>query len=409
MLKGVFLCPAAIATALLTFSVNSAVAQSQTDLPAIHQPELLFDISDEVMTDPLGIIIDVTIGADGIVYLLDQQNYNIRRIALSGDLMSPLGRRGQGPGELSRPKCLVWFPDGLCLVVQSMSSRTVCLTQAGDACDMGNISLFRAGYVNTIITRAEVDKDQQLILSMIAMRYRGNSPDASLEARGTVASVRRTTVGAERLESLFTTEISTSDANTVPIPLDPHGYTSYFRQGWDINEAGTIIYSDPGGSYSVHIGHPADGETQSVDLMEWEYDEKRIKKLLKDADSKVKLDKAPRISSVEWLDNEFFMVQPTAELSLAPVANVVRTVEVFRRDGSSFGRYDIQCSFDPSNDEVFIRGDIVVLIKGGKSVARAVFSGFLPGEKAHEEAEPADVDEIRVVAYRLFRSLRSTN
>jgi hypothetical protein len=290
-----------------------------------------------------------------------------------------------------------------------MSSRTVCLTQNGDACDMGDISSFRAGYANTIIVRAESGRDQQLILSTITMKYRGSSPNTSLEDRGTVASVRRTNFGAEQLESLFSTETGSSDQNTVSAPLSSYGYMNYVRQGWDINKAGVIIFSDPEGDYRVHIGHPADGETQSLDLLQWKYDVKRLKMLAKEIDGANKADDIPCISSIEWLDNNFFMVQPTAELSLASVPDVVRTVEVFREDGSSFGRYDIQCSFDPANDEMFIRGDIIVLIKGGKSVARSVFSGVLPGEKDHGAAEPAEVDEIRVVAYRLFKTLRSTN
>ena len=360
------------------------------------------------MSDPLGSIIDVAIGSDGIVYLLDQQNYNIRRIALSGDLMSPLGRRGQGPGELSRPSRLAWFPDGRCVVVQNMSSRIVCLTLAGDACDMGDISLFRAGNVNTIIVRAEADKDQQLILSTVTTQYRGNSPSASLEERGTVASVRRTTFEGDKLENLFTTDTGEIDANAVAIPLARYGYAGFVRQGWDINADGTIIYSDPEGSYRVHIGHPADGKTQSFDLMQWEYDEKRIKELIEESDSKVKADEAPRISSIEWLDNEFFMVEPSAELRLTPVKDIIKTVELFRRDGSSFGRYDIQGSFDPANDERFIRGDIVVLIKGGKAVARGVFAGMIPPDK-DGDAAPEEVDEIRVVAYRLFGAIRETD
>jgi hypothetical protein len=409
LLKTALLYAATIATALLTFPANNAVAQPENDLPAVHEPELLFDITDEVMEDPLGIIVDVAVGADGIVYLLDQQNYNIRRITFSGDLKSPLGRQGQGPGELSRPRRLISFPDGRCLVIQGMSSRTVCLTHTGDACDMGDISLFRSGYANTIIVRAELDKDQRLVLSTITTRYRASSPNTSLEDRGTVASVRRATAGGEQLESLFATETSATDENTVSIPLSSYGYVGYVRQGWDINASGVIIYSDPKGGYSVHIGHPADGETQLVDLLEWQYDEKRIKKLAKEADGKFKVDEIPRISSVEWLDNEFFMVQPNAELSLVPIANLVRTVEVFRRDGSSFGRYDIRCNFDPSVDEIFVLGDIVVLIKGGKSVARAAFSGVLPGEKDDDKPKSAETDEIRVVAYKLFGSLRSAN
>jgi hypothetical protein len=390
---------------LLFLSVNSVAAQSGAEAPIPYQPELLFDLSDEVMSLPLGVVTDVAVGADGIVYLLDRQNCNIRRITLAGDIKSPLGRRGEGPGEMSLPHYLALFPDGRCLVIQDMSGRAVCLMPDGDACDMGDISIFRAGYNNTIVTRTEADPNQRLILSAITME-RHTRPGASLEERGTCISVRRAHTVDGRLETLFTTDANTPSRNAIFFPLIWSGYADY---GWDINNAGTIIFFDPKGSYSVNIGHPADGKTQSISLLPWEYDEERIKKLAREADNSVKANGMPRITNIQWLENEFFMVIPTAEIQLTPIAGVITTVEVFRRDGCSFGRYIIQGDFDFDNDGLYIRGDIVVIIKGGKSSARAAFSAVLPSDKTIEGNKPEEVDEIRVLAYRLFKSLRESD
>lgn len=390
---------------LLLFSVNSATVQSGTEAPIPYQPELLFDIADEMMALPLGVVTDVAVSADSIVYLLDRQNCNVRRITLSGDIKSTVGRRGEGPGEMSFPHYLALFPSGRCLVIQDMSSRIACLMPDGDSCDMGDISIFRAGYNNTIITRVEVDPKQRLILSATTMEQRSR-PGASLEERGTCISVRRAHTVDGRLETMFTTDDNTPNRNAILFPLALSGYADY---GWDINNAGTIIYSDPKSSYSVNIGHPADGKTQSISLMPWEYDDERIRKLAEAPGSSVNANEMPRIINVQWLDNEYFMVIPTAEIQVTPIAGVITTVEVFRRDGCSFGRYIIQGDFDSDNDGVFLRGDIVVIIKGGKSSARAAFSILNRSDETEEGNKTEEVDEIRVLAYRLFKSLRESN
>jgi len=386
------------AIVILLFSTNITVTYSDTVHPAPHKPELMFDVNDEDMTAPLGIINDVAVGTDSVVYLLDEQNCNIRRITFSGELIFPLGMKGEGPGEFSRPRRLALFNDGRCFVMQDMSSRVPCLTPTGDACDMMDISPFRTGYGHVIVMRAETDPFQRLILTAITMRYRSPGPGSNLEDLGTAASVRRAGAGEEQVETLFSTEYNAPGANAFnPV------------RGWDINNDGIIIYADLGGRYSVNIGHPTDGETFSIDLPQWEYDEEKIKVLADELGDKFKADELSRVGGVEWLDNEFFMVFPMAEVKSTPVTNLINTVEVYSRDGDGFGRYDIQCDFDPANDTFFIRGDVLIVIKGGKAVGRAVYDGLLPPQKAPEGAPPKDVEEVRIVAYRLFGSLRAIN
>jgi len=393
-----------LAAGLLT--ARSTAAQLGTNAPDLYEPELMFDLSDEEMQYPLGIIADVKVGNDSIVYLLDQQNCNIRRITLRGELLPVLGRQGEGPGEMDRPCCLALFPNGNCLVVQDMSSRAVCLTPDGEPCNMGDISIFRKGFTHTIIRRIEADKEGRLILAAITMKYRPAEPGASLKDRGGSASVRRALITDGRIESLFSTDPDLSDTGTVPFKLIHSGYTTY---GWDINPDGTIIYFDPKGSYSVNIGHPLDGETQTIHLPTWKYDEERIRELADDSGSDVKAAEIPRIINIEWLDDDCFIVLPTAEISLDPIPGVICTVEIFRRDGSSYGRYTIQGNYNPDNDDMYICGDILILIKGGKSIARATFSEFLPLEKREEESSLEEIDEIRVVAFRLFKALRASD
>lgn len=398
-----FLCAIYIFSSCVSISISAS--HSETKLPVPYQPELLFDISDEMMSFPLGAVTDVKISSNGIVYLLDQQNCNIRRITLSGELKSPIGGRGEGPGEMRLPRYLALFSDGRCLVIQDMTSRIVCLTQNGDACDMGDISIFREGYQHTIVTRAEVDPKQRLILSATTMKRR-TRPGASLEDLGTCITVGRAHTKDARLEILFTTDSKTTNRNTIFFPLDWLAYGDY---GWDINKDGTIIYFDPKGSYSVNIGHPADGKTIVISLMPWEYDDERIEALAEESGTEIKPNEMLRITRIEWLDSEFFMVQPTAEIHLTPMEDVIGTFEVFRRDGCSFGRYIVQADYDFDDDGLFICGDILVIIKGGKSTARAAFSAVLPLEGSVEEKETEEADTIRILAYRLFHSIRESD
>jgi hypothetical protein len=233
------------------------------------------------------------------------------------------------------------------------------------------------------------------------MLHRGATPYASAEERGASACVKRFHPGVSNSEDLFTTQADEGDSTVVLIPGASAGF---IVQGWDINSAGEFLYADPLGRYRVNIGHPADSKVKTVDLPEMAGDAQKIEQLAVLMGGKLSAKDIPHIAALRWLDNNYLMVTPAAEVGRS-TTNEFGTVEVFRRDGSSFGRFTVDCEYDPGNDEIFSRNDVLIIVSGGKGVARATLHDFLPPNT--ESDPPAEVYEVRVRAYRLFASLRA--
>jgi hypothetical protein len=388
---------------VLLMALNSAVAGPRSSAPAVYQPELIFDISDDTMLTPLGVIIDVAVH-DSVVFLLDQQSCDIRRISFTGQTLSPIGQRGEGPGDLSRPERMAVTPDGRCLILQTFSHRATCITSGGRACDMVDISPIKEGYKSSLFVRAEAGQGGWLLLSTVTSLRAPKDANATFAEMGTSASVKRVRTTDGKVETLFATETANAPESAVIIPLARY---TFMVHGWDVSDAGVVAYADPAGAYRMTIGHPLDTSPRVVDLPEAEGDDRRVRDLAKAL--KVPDDGGiPRVASIQWLDDEYLLVRPAAELHPEPAVNSAGTFEVFDRAGSSYGRYDVHCEFDPDNDQAYVRGDILIVIRGAQSVARTVYRDVLTREQVEQSKRSTEVDEIRIRAYRLFRSLRAT-
>jgi len=227
----------------------------------------------------------------------------------------------------------------------------------------------------------------------------------TLEELGTSVWVRRLRPGSDRLETLFTSGYTEPDSGAVSIPGMRHAYVI---RSWDMNSRGEIIYADPAGGYRAMIGHPSAGNTEVLDLPVEPEDDDKIRELVKRIKNDgVELLEIHRIAALRWLDDRFLSVVPAAELQFPQPDGTLGTVEVFDRNGGSFGRFHINCEYDPANDVVMFQRDIAIVIHGGQAVARAPYGELMPEEKQPETAEvPDEVYEVRVWAYRLFASLR---
>jgi hypothetical protein len=71
----------------------------------------------------LGVIFGGAIGPDGNVYLIDRQLSQVLVISPAGELVTTLGRQGQGPGELNNPHGLLLLEDGTVGVIQGFPGR----------------------------------------------------------------------------------------------------------------------------------------------------------------------------------------------------------------------------------------------------------------------------------------------
>ena len=336
---------------------------------------------------PLGVVADVAVGGDGVVYILDQQNCNIRRISLSGRELPPIGRQGEGPGDISNPRRIAVSSSGRCVVIQDLSSRAPCFAPDGSPCDVYDLSSVKGGFANVVWIRADVGPQQELWLSSI----NNSTPVTSAAAPNPVGTVMR--VRPDGTTVTFLSQESRDD-NIVKSPAD----MSYYMHGWDVAADGTIIYGDPSGEYRVIVGPPSEGTSHAIELPEWDGDEDRYKEIVNRSAANVR-GNILRVAGVQWLNDEYFIVRPTAEKPANKLHNSIGTLEVFGRDGDSFGRYTVQCELDMSNDFFFVRDNVLVVVRGIRAVARAAYSAVLP-----PDADPgaSEVEEVRVRAYDLF-------
>ena len=64
----------------------------------------------------LGSVISIAVDSDWNLYVLDEQAHHVQVYDSAGNHLRTLGRRGEGPGELSRAEAIAVLPDGRLLV-----------------------------------------------------------------------------------------------------------------------------------------------------------------------------------------------------------------------------------------------------------------------------------------------------
>jgi len=116
---------------LLVLTATTAVAEPlqvvlATDPPATRSVELAeqWRIGGEDDEDILmGVISEGAIGPNGDVYLVDRQLSQVLVISPEGELVTTLGRQGEGPGELNQPHGLLLFDEGQVGVIQGFPGK----------------------------------------------------------------------------------------------------------------------------------------------------------------------------------------------------------------------------------------------------------------------------------------------
>lgn len=104
---------------------KTAEAQDRI-LHAVRSVEL-----QESDTAPIASTTSIALGTHGLIALLDRRDYNVKLFNPAGRLLRVIGRRGQGPGELSGPAVVGLDGDSLVLVADERRARLVVYDTAG--------------------------------------------------------------------------------------------------------------------------------------------------------------------------------------------------------------------------------------------------------------------------------------
>jgi hypothetical protein len=122
-----------LALALLTCGfalAETPVVELPKDPPATRTVDLqeLWRLGGEDDEDVLlGVVARGVMDADGNTYLLDRQLSQVLVIGLDGQLVTTLGREGDGPGEMRRPMDLFLLEDGQVAVSQGFPGKIIIL------------------------------------------------------------------------------------------------------------------------------------------------------------------------------------------------------------------------------------------------------------------------------------------
>ncbi len=372
-----------------------------------YAPRALYCVGDDDFAVPLGIVSDVAVDTAETVYLLDRQACTVRRITRGGQVLQPLGRHGEGPGEFQNPGRLTVASDGRCLVLENFVNRAVCLLPDGTPC--ANVDLRAAAPAGTSAIPEQIMSGSGAELLLSARYSRGQS---NASPRRIVATVSRYDPRANTCERLFSTDAGSISGETIAIPPGRSGFALF---GWDVNREGTILFLDPTGAFRVFVGHPFDGASEALDLPVRDEDAAAIRTFVEQTGlggKKARLARTHYIFSVHWLDTRYFMVEPTALLSSTFSGSGMRrrvgAFEVFDRNGSSYGRFEIDVPFNPATDRYFLRRGLLVVVEGGRGAERAEHRLFEQISGLPEQPPDAadQVEEVRVCVYRLFADIR---
>jgi len=165
-------------TVLLAIPATAAPVIENTDQPAhgrqtIQLEELwrIGGLDDE--ENLLGLIRNVVADEEQNLYLLDTQLIEVLVYDANGEYVGSLGREGDGPGEIRRPRDVVLLPDGTVGLVQGFPGRIVKvdreglpageLDPSGDPADGGFFALRKAVSAGShvVLAGSEITRDEE--------------------------------------------------------------------------------------------------------------------------------------------------------------------------------------------------------------------------------------------------------
>lgn len=101
----------------------------------------------------IGSVRSIAVGADGVIFVLDEQIPLIRVYAADGTFLRNVGRKGGGPGEYERPGAIATLPDGRLIVRDVGNNRLSVYSPTGDYLHQqwfpGGFNTSRRLYVDT--------------------------------------------------------------------------------------------------------------------------------------------------------------------------------------------------------------------------------------------------------------------
>jgi sugar lactone lactonase YvrE len=349
-----------------------------------------------------GAVTSAAVDDEGNVYLLDMQLSQVQVYSPDGKYLKTLSREGEGPGEVRRPRYLLFMPDGTIGLVQVFPGKIVKIDLEGNPAGM--VTPF--GNDPTVGGFNNLDKVSFRGGNLVFCGTRMTRLDDGPQRTQYLGSF--TEDGTEKVRYL---EISTRPDFSQPKFNEKEEY--FVNRGrWAVGPDGRVYTAPIRDSYAIHVFRP-DGTLDRVierEMQPWkrtQAEKDRVGEGLvvvingrrMDIEKKIE-DYEPDIARLQVTDDGFLWVLSSRSTREQP-EGIFQTYDVFDSEGHFVKQVAVACEGNGQDDGLMMLGDDrVIVIKGMIAALRSMFS------RGTEETSDADeqIEPLEVVCYRVASS-----
>ncbi len=391
-----FLLPAAPAVAT-EHVVNEAVSR---DGIQVVQMQELWRIDDDNEDLILGSVSQIKVDADGNIYALDRQLSHVVVLSRDGEFLRTLGREGDGPGEVRRPRDMLLLPDGSLGITQTFPGKIIKVDRDGEPA--GEIPLGAGG------------EEKGGMFALFNALARGGSLVVAGEKMGSDPAVFSRTRflatilpdGTEQVRLL--TDVMTQ--NSADFVWDEERDYFVHLGGLALGPDGLIYAAPERNQYLINVYQP-DGELVRVIEREFKQQKRSEEEIRMINDTRRMMrngqdvpkhigSHAPCISRL-WVDSDNRLWVLHSRSGTDQPDGILQTYDVFDKQGLLVRQLSFACPGDAKEDRLFPLTDgRAVLVKGYWSAVLATIGvrGSAAADDDSDEASP-----LELVVYEMKR------
>ena len=337
-----------------------------------------------------GIITQVKIGENNLIYLLDNQLSQVQVYSPDGELLRTLGGPGEGPGEVSNPASMAVLPGGAIGLVKPMPGKLIKLDK--DGTPLGDF--VPAGYDPTdggisIAIRC-YPAQNNLIFGGMKLAF---DQATATQTRG--YHIRCYGEDQSQLAEYYTKDVVWDFKKLVMREID----TDFPWQRMDVSGDGTVYIVPERYGFDIHIFAP-DGTLKKVVSRNYEsYERDQAMKDLVDRAFQQQMAN-PQLPPESTYEAEAFEPD-VADLRVTPDGEIwihnswqqwageegLFCYDVFSADGEFIKEVQIECAGSATNDRLFFANDNRIYKVSGFLSAAISAQGLGGDEEEEEEAE----------------------